>query len=49
MRETIARILGDTLEEMVSGLDVQRVKILPGKAILSGTVTGSLPDLPERL
>ena len=49
MRETIARILGDTLDELVSGLDVQHVEIVPGKVILTGTVTDGFPDLPERL
>lgn len=49
MRETIARILGDTLHELALGLDIQHVEVTPGKAVLRGQVTGAIPDLPERL
>jgi hypothetical protein len=49
MRETFARILGDTLDELALGLDVQHVEVTPGKLALIGRVTGTLPDLPERL
>lgn len=49
MRETLSRILGDTLDEMVLGLDVQRVEVSPGRVVLTGRVTGDVPDLPERL
>ena len=49
MREMTSRILGDTLDELTSGFDVQRVQIVPGSAVLTGYVTGDFPDLPERL
>ena len=49
MRETISRILSDTLDELVLGLDVESVEVVPGKAVLTGRVTGDVPDLPERL
>ena len=49
MRETISRVLGDTLDELVMGLDVQHVEVTPGKMVLIGQVTGNIPDLPERL
>lgn len=49
MREMISRVLGDTLDELVLGLDVQHVEVLPGRMVLTGQVTDSIPDLPERL
>jgi hypothetical protein len=49
MREMIARVLSETLDELVPGLSVQRVEVKPGKVVLSGQVTGPVPDLPERL
>jgi hypothetical protein len=49
MRETISRVLGDTLDELALGLDIQHVEVAPGKVVLTGQVTGSVPDLPERL
>jgi hypothetical protein len=49
MRETISRILGDTLDELIPGLDVQHIEVVPGSVVLTGRVTGDVPDLPERL
>ena len=49
MRETLSRVLGDTLDELALGLDIQHVEVMPGKVVLTGQVTGSIPDLPERL
>jgi hypothetical protein len=49
MRETLARILSETLAELQFGLDIQHVEVRPGQMVLSGHVTGDLPDLPDRL
>jgi hypothetical protein len=49
MREMIAQILSETLDELELGLNVQRVEVKPGKVVLSGQVTGPVPELPERL
>jgi hypothetical protein len=49
MRETAARILSETLAEAQYGIQVHHVEVNPGKILLSGQVTGELPDLPERL
>jgi hypothetical protein len=46
MRETVAQSLSETLAELQLGLQVDEVQVLPGKAILSGQVTGEIPDLP---
>jgi len=49
MRETISQVLSETLDELELGLDIQLVEIEPGKVVLTGQVTGQVPDLPERL
>jgi hypothetical protein len=49
MRELLAQVLSETLAELQYGLEVHQVEITPGKMLLSGRVTGDLPDLPERL
>ena len=49
MRETLAQILSETLSELQHGLELYRVEVQPGRMLLSGRVTGDLPDLPERL
>jgi len=46
MRETIAQSLSETLAELQLGLYVDDVQVQPGKAIISGQVTGEIPDLP---
>lgn len=46
MRETISQSLSETLAELQFGLHVDEVQILPGKMILSGQITGTIPDLP---
>jgi hypothetical protein len=49
MRETLSRVLSDTLDELELGLDIQRVQLVPGRMVLHVQVTGDVPDLPERL
>lgn len=49
MREMLAQILSETLAELEYGLEIHHVEVKPGKMLLSGRVTGNLPDLPERL
>lgn len=49
MRETLSQVLGETLDELGLGLQVQHVEVTQGRAVLTGQVTGDLPDLPERL
>jgi hypothetical protein len=49
MREMLSRILGDTLDELELGLDIQRVQVIPGRMVLDVQVTGDIPELPERL
>lgn len=49
MRETIAQVLSESLDELELGLNVQRVEVKPGQAVLTGRVTGPVPALPERL
>jgi hypothetical protein len=49
MRETIAQVLSETLDELELGLDIQLVEVEPGRMALTGQVTGNVPDLPERL
>jgi len=46
MRETIAQSLSETLAELQLGLRLDDVQVQPGKVILSGQVTGEIPDLP---
>lgn len=46
MREAISQSLSETLAELQLGLQIDAVQVLPGKMILSGEVTGSIPDLP---
>jgi len=46
MRETISQTLSESLAELQLGLEVQEVEIRPGKMILTGQVTGEVPDLP---
>jgi hypothetical protein len=49
MREMLAQILTETLAEAQHGLEIDHVEVKPGRLLLSGRVTGELPDLPERL
>lgn len=49
MREMLAQILSETLAELQQGLEIHQVEVSPGRMLLSGRVTGELPDLPERL
>jgi hypothetical protein len=49
LRETLAQVLSETLAELQSGLEIHDVEVKPGRMLLSGRVTGDLPDLPERL
>jgi hypothetical protein len=49
MRETLAQVLSETLAELQLGLDIHHVEVKPGWIVLSGRVTGDLPDLPDRL
>jgi hypothetical protein len=49
LRETIAQVLSETLDELELGLDIQLVEVEPGRMVLTGQVTGEVPDLPERL
>jgi hypothetical protein len=49
MREMLAQILSETLAELQQGLEIDNVEVSPGRMLLSGQVTGDLPDLPERL
>ena len=46
LRESIAQTLSETLAEQQLGLQVAQVEIQPGKMILTGQVTGDIPDLP---
>jgi len=46
LRESIARILHDTLAELELGLRFESAQIVPGKLLLTGQVTGNVPDLP---
>jgi hypothetical protein len=46
LRESISQTLSETLAELQLGLQVERVEIQPGKMILTGQVTGDVPDLP---
>ena len=49
MRQMLAQILSETLAELQQGLEIHHVEVSPGRMLLSGQVTGELPDLPERL
>jgi hypothetical protein len=49
MRETISQVLSESLDELELGLNVQHVEVKPGRAVLTGQVTGPVPALPERL
>jgi len=46
MRETIAAVLGESLDEIGLGVEVEQVIVTPGRAALSGRVTGTPPELP---
>jgi hypothetical protein len=46
VRETISQILSETLAEMNTGLQVERVAVEPGRVLLSGQVIGDVPSLP---
>ena len=46
MREAISQSLSETLAELQLGLQIDDVQVLPGKMVLSGEVTGAIPDLP---
>jgi hypothetical protein len=46
MRELISQSLSETLAELQFDLDVQQIEIRPGEMVLSGKITGDIPDLP---
>jgi hypothetical protein len=46
MREAVSQSLSETLAELQLGLQIDDVQLQEGKMILSGRVTGPLPDLP---
>lgn len=46
MRESISQVLSETLAELQLGLEIEHAQIKPGKLILTGQVTGNVPDLP---
>ena len=46
MRELISQSLSETLAELQFDLDVEQVEIRHGEMVLSGTVSGEIPDLP---
>ena len=46
MRESIADVLSDSLAELELGLQIESAQIVPGKLLLAGQVTGSVPSLP---
>jgi hypothetical protein len=46
LRESIARMLSDTLAELELGLRIESAQIAPGKLLLTGQITGNIPDLP---
>ena len=46
MRESIADVLSDSLAELELGLQIESAQIVPGKLLLTGQVTGSVPSLP---
>jgi len=46
MREAISQSLSETLVELGYGLVIDDVQVLPGRAVLTGQVTGTIPDLP---
>lgn len=46
MREAISQSLSETLVELGYGLAIDDVQVLPGRAVLTGQVTGYIPDLP---
>lgn len=46
MRESIAQSFSETLAEASLGLTVDEVQIEPGRAVLTGQVTGKVPPLP---
>jgi hypothetical protein len=46
MRQSIAQVLSDSLAELELGLQVESVQIVPGKLLLTGQVTGSVPSVP---
>jgi hypothetical protein len=48
MREMIARILSESLSELDLGFEIHHVKVTQGRMVLTGQVTGDVPDLPER-
>ena len=46
LRESIAHVLSDSLAELELGLQIESAQIVPGKLLLAGQVTGSVPSLP---
>ena len=44
--ESIAHSLSDSLAELELGLQIESAQIVPGKLLLTGQVTGSVPNLP---
>lgn len=46
MRELISQSLSETLAELQFDLDVEQVEIRRGEMVLSGTISGDIPDLP---
>ncbi len=46
MRESISQSLSETLAELEFGLWIDDVQVEPGVMVLSGQITGQIPDLP---
>jgi hypothetical protein len=46
MRESIAQSLSETLAELELGLWIDDVRVEPERMVLTGQVTGEIPDLP---
>jgi hypothetical protein len=46
MRQAISDSLTETFAELGYGLEVEDVQILPGRIVLSGQISGFIPDLP---
>jgi hypothetical protein len=46
MRELVAQVLSESLAELQLGLEIEGVQIQAGRMLLTGRVTGYVPDLP---
>lgn len=46
MRESIAQVLSESLAELELGIEVKSVEVTPGKMVVTGRITGQVPDLP---